>query len=74
MKRYSEILAELEALVEKMNRGEISIDELGPAVKTAAKHDCMDMRMKIHCASPCVQDADVAYISPKILFIGGEIT
>ena len=37
MKRYSEILAELEALVEKMNRGEISIDELGPAVKTAAK-------------------------------------
>ena len=37
MKRYSEILAELETLVEKMNRGEISIDELGPAVKTAAK-------------------------------------
>ncbi|NLW68958.1 MAG: exodeoxyribonuclease VII small subunit [Bacteriovoracaceae bacterium] len=35
-KRYSEVLKELEDTLEKMNRGEIPIDELQNAVKEAA--------------------------------------
>lgn len=37
-KTYSEILEELETLVDRMDRGEIPVDELGDAVKTAARH------------------------------------
>lgn len=35
-KRYSEVLKELEDTLEKMNRGEIPIDELQNSVKEAA--------------------------------------
>ena len=35
--RYSEVLKELECILEKMNRGEIPIDDLEDAVKTAAE-------------------------------------
>ncbi|MCD6281368.1 MAG: exodeoxyribonuclease VII small subunit [Deltaproteobacteria bacterium] len=36
-KTFSEILKELEDTVERMNRGEISIDKLGETVKDAVK-------------------------------------
>jgi exodeoxyribonuclease VII small subunit len=36
-KGYSEVLRELEETLEKMNRGEIPIDELEVAVKSAAE-------------------------------------
>ncbi len=36
-KKYSEMLGELETIVEKMNRGEIAIDDLGSTVKDAAR-------------------------------------
>ncbi len=35
--RYTEVLGELEVLVERMNRGEITIDDLGESVKNAAR-------------------------------------
>jgi len=35
--RYSEVLKELECILEKMNRGEIPIDDLEGAVKAAAE-------------------------------------
>jgi exodeoxyribonuclease VII small subunit len=35
--RYSEVLRELEETLEKMNRGEVPIDELEETVKGAAK-------------------------------------
>ena len=34
-KTYSEILKDLEALVEKMNTGDIPVDKLGESVKSA---------------------------------------
>ena len=36
-KTYSEILKDLEALVEKMNTGEIPVDRLAESVKSASK-------------------------------------
>jgi exodeoxyribonuclease VII small subunit len=36
-KGYSEVLKELEDMLERMNRGEIPIDELEEAVKSAAQ-------------------------------------
>ncbi len=36
-KKYSEVLGELEDVVDRMNRGEVAIDELGTTVKSAAK-------------------------------------
>ncbi len=36
-KSYSEVLRELEAIVERMNKGEIPIDQLGENVKSAAE-------------------------------------
>jgi exodeoxyribonuclease VII small subunit len=35
--RYSEVLRELEETLEKMSRGEVSIDELEETVKASAK-------------------------------------
>lgn len=35
--RYSEVLRELEETLEKMNRGDVPIDELEETVKSAAK-------------------------------------
>lgn len=34
---YSEVLKELEGIVERMNKGEIPIDQLGESVKNAAE-------------------------------------
>lgn len=36
-KTYSETLTELEALVERMNRGEIPVDKLGESVRKASE-------------------------------------
>jgi exodeoxyribonuclease VII small subunit len=36
-KRYSDVLKELEETLERMNRGEIPIDELEEAIKSAAQ-------------------------------------
>jgi exodeoxyribonuclease VII small subunit len=36
-KTYSEILKDLEALVEKMNTGDIPVDKLGESVKSATE-------------------------------------
>lgn len=36
-KNYSEMLKDLEALVEKMNTGDIPVDKLGESVKSAAE-------------------------------------
>lgn len=36
-KSYSEVLKELETIVERMNKGEIPIDQLGESVKNAAE-------------------------------------
>jgi exodeoxyribonuclease VII small subunit len=36
-RRYSEVLKDLEVIVEKMNKGEIPIDHLGESVKTASE-------------------------------------
>lgn len=36
-KTYSEILKDLEALVEKMNTGDIPVDKLGESVKSASE-------------------------------------
>jgi exodeoxyribonuclease VII small subunit len=35
-KSYSEILKDLETLVEKMNRGDVPVDKLGESVKAAS--------------------------------------
>jgi exodeoxyribonuclease VII small subunit len=35
--RYSDVLGELEEILERMNRGEVPIDELEETVKSAAK-------------------------------------
>ncbi len=36
-RHYSEVLKELEDIMERMNRGEVPIDELGETVKQAAE-------------------------------------
>ncbi len=36
-RQYSEVLKELEDIMERMNRGEVPIDELGETVKQAAE-------------------------------------
>jgi len=36
-KNYSEVLKELEAIVEKMNQGDVPVDKLGETVKSASE-------------------------------------
>ena len=43
-------------------------------IQPSTKNNCMDMRMKIHGASPCMEDTDIADISPKIFTISSKFT
>ena len=43
-------------------------------IQSTAKNDGMDMRMKVHCTSPGMKDADIADISPKILVVHSQFT
>lgn len=36
-KNYSDVLKELEAIVEKMNKGDVPVDKLGETVKAASE-------------------------------------
>ena len=43
-------------------------------IQPSTKNNRMDMRMKIHGASPCMEDTNIADISPKILTISSKFT
>lgn len=71
-KRYSEILQELEETMEKMNRGEISIDELEGTV-TAAAEKIVFLREKLKSTQveitrilKAIEDEEPSNESPEI--------
>ena len=40
--------------------------------QTTAEQYCMDMGMKVHFRSPCMQDADIADSSTKVLWVSSQ--
>ena len=42
--------------------------------QTTAEQYCMDMGMKVHFRSPCMQDADIADSSTKVLWVSSQFT
>src|SRR5699024_3344714 len=42
--------------------------------QSSAKQYCVDMGMKVHFRTPCMQDADISNGSPKMLWVSSQFT